>query len=366
VNPLPVSLYFVWQWWEKHYQAAIGRPDVEDFDWLDATYIDRQKWLHEWFGDFGLGSASPVLELDFVSMILPYHTMIVPVVLGLETGIQEVGGYCWKNMSEQQMRSLVPTDIADTFVADLIYKERQKRIDRYGIGQGMLDLASVSNNGFTLRGPEFYIDLLAEPDFAQDYMHTITETMCLAYKFVSELFGPIEGFPIGNCNVVMMSPELYVDQVRDFDIRCVNYAAEFTGKPACCGLHHCNVPTEPFAQAYSAIPGLRSLQGSHLSDIPEIHSVLPDVKFSAMVNPVDLINKPEGQVRAEIEKCVANGASDLAIWDIDPVCGPKQISRLLGMISEISENYDRQVQFSVIPMSWEELDWEFQIYNRRD
>lgn len=359
---LPVSIYFTWQWWEKHYQAEIGRPYTIDYDWLDRTYLGRQRRLFEWFGDHGVGQADPELDTAFVSMVLPYHTLIVPVILGLEIGIQEVGGYHWRNLSEDSMRTLKPVDIAKSPVGDVVIVERQKRIDHYGMSTAMIDLASATNNAFTMRGPEFYADLIAEPEFAERYLGVITETMCMAYRFVSELFGSIDGFPLGNCNATMMSADLYVDAIREHDIRCVNYAAEFSGKPPCCDIHHCNVKTEPFAQAYSAIPGLRSLQGSHLSDLREIRRVLSGVNFSAMVNPVDLINKPPVQVQSEIEICISDGAHDLAIWDIDPSCNPEQVADLMGMISLIAEKHGREPVFSVIPMSWEELDWEFPKY----
>jgi hypothetical protein len=363
-SSLPVSFYFTWQWWERHYQSAFGRPKSIDMDWLDKTYLGRQRQLHEWFGDYGIGSVCPELDLDFVSMILPYHTIIVPTAMGLRTGIQEVGGYCWQYVSEDQMRSLVPVNIADTPVAEVIYEERKRRIDRYGLGRAMIDLASAANNAFTLRGPEFYADLMAEPGFANDYMQSIVETMCLAHKFVTDLFGPAESFPLANCNVVMMSPSLYVEQVRKYDIQCVNYAATLTGKRPSCDIHHCSVNTEPFAEAYSAIPGLRSLQGSDLSDLPKIQEALPDVTFSAMVSPVDLVCKPEDQVRAEIDKCVRDGAQDLAIWDVDPEYGPEQVYGLMKMISEIGAAHGRQPAFSVIPITWEELDWEFPVYRQ--
>jgi len=264
--------------------------------------------------------------------------------------------------SEDEIRCLKPVDIANSPVAEIILSERRKRLDRYGMCTAMIDLASPANNAFTLRGPEFYLDLAAEPKLVEDYLGVITETMCVAYRFVIDVFGPIQGFPLGNCNVTMMSPELYINAVRKHDIRCVNYASELQSKPPCCDLHHCNVETEPFAHAYSLIPGLRSLQGSHLSDILEIKRVLPDVRFSAMVNPVDLINKPVSQVRAEINRCVSDGADDLAIWDIDPCCGPEQIATLLRTIVQIAAENGRNAVFSVIPMSWEELDWDFPSY----
>ena len=90
---LPVSLYCVWQWWDKHYQNAHGRPDTIDMDWLDKTYLGRQKFLFDHLGEFGLGSAAGELDRSFLSLILPYHTMIVAVILGMETKLQDAGGH---------------------------------------------------------------------------------------------------------------------------------------------------------------------------------------------------------------------------------------------------------------------------------
>lgn len=47
-------------------------------------------------------------------------------------------------------------------------------------------------------------------NLAANYLKAVTDTMCHAYKVVSDLFGPIDGFPIGNRNVTMISPDLYV------------------------------------------------------------------------------------------------------------------------------------------------------------
>ncbi len=41
-----------------------------------------------------------------------------------------------------------------------------------------------------------------------------------------------------------------------------------------------------------------------------------------MVNPVDLITKSPEQVNEQLERYIADGADDLAIWYIDPAFGP--------------------------------------------
>ncbi len=358
------SVYFVWQWWEKHYKRF--RPAAVDFDMLDKTYLERQKFLYEQFGLFGVGSSSPILDRNFVSRVMPFHTMIIPVVLGMNTEIQQVGGFAWKNMSVEQIKKLKPVNIADTVVGDLIIKQHKKRIDRYGVCTQMIDLASVTNNAFMMRGPDFYSDLLIDTEFAHHYMNVIKETMCMAYSFITEIFGQIKGFPLGNCNVTMMSPELYDAMICQYDIDCVNYAAAVTGKEPWCDLHHCDVKTEPFADVYNKIPGLNSLQGSYHSNIKEILEKNKNLKFSAMISPVELLNRSMEEVIQDIEKSVAAGTDNLAVWDIDPAFGPGKTRELFSSITMIAEKHGRSASFSIIPISWEELAWEFPEYQQKE
>jgi hypothetical protein len=362
-SALPVSLYCVWQWWEEHYQRVRGRPNAIDLDWLDATYLGRERFLYERLGQFGLGQAEPALDRDYLSKVMPFYFFMVPMLLGLRVHAQQVGGYAWDNLTTPQLRRLEPVDIAQTALAEHIARERERKLAHYGTVTQMLDLGgSVSNNAFEMRGPEFYADLLADPGLAHHYLGVIAETMGLAYRWVHDLFGPTEAFPLGNCNVSMMSPELYMERVREYDIRCVAYAAQVESRPPCCDLHHCNVKAEPFAQAYSAIPGLRSLQASHLSDIRRLHEILPQVAFSAMINPVELLTKPAAQLAQEIGRCLAEGANDLVIWDIDPAFGPDRLATLCTHIAQAAERQGRKAVFSAMPIAWEEMDWQFPRY----
>lgn len=365
-KPLPISLYCVWQWWERHYQAAHGRPDRIDYDWLDATWLGRQRRLHDWFGDLGVGQAEPVLDTGFVSMLLPFHTMIVPVLLGMEATIQKVGGWHNHPLEAEQVAKLKPVDIAASPVGELLLAEREKRLTRYGRATQMLDLASASNNAFSLRGTEFYLDLLAEPELARHYLEVITETMLMTYRFVAKHFGRLEGVPLGNCNATMISPDLYAEMVRPFDIQFVANAAASQGVAPRCDLHHCNVPAERFAAAYAAIPGLHRLQGSVRSDIRAIHAALPEVAFSGMINPVDLLNHPQADILADVARALDAGVNDLALWDVDPAVAPGQLGAFLRALATLARQYNRVPQFSFIPITWEELDWEFPPYHKKN
>ncbi|MFC1677732.1 hypothetical protein ACFL3G_11815, partial [Planctomycetota bacterium] len=334
---------------------------------FDSISLYRsQDGLHIIFGDLGIGKSEPVLDKNLLSQVMPFHTMLIAVALGMDTEIQPVGGYAWKAMSVEQLKNLKPVDIADTAIGELILKHRQQRLDRYGVATQMIDLASVSNNAFMMRGADFYVDLMIEKEFTQHYLGVIKETMCLAYKFISETFGPIDGFPLANCNVTMMSPALYDEMICQYDIDCVEYAAKINGREPCCDLHHCDVETEPFAESYSKIPGLRSLQGSYHSDIKKILAVLPETKFSAMISPVEILNQPLPKTLDDIDKCIADGANDLAIWNIDTACGLEKLVEFFEKISKIAQEHNKEASFDVIPFSWEELAWEFPVYVNED
>jgi len=160
----------------------------------------------------------------------------------------------------------------------------------------------------------------------------------------------------------MISPEVYADMVRPYDIRFIEGSAASQGVPPRCDLHHCNVPTESFAVAYRNIPGLRSLQGSVRSDIRAIHACLPEVNFSGMINPVDLTNRPHVDLLVEIDQALSAGVHDLALWDVDTQTTPAKLGDFLRDIARLARRHGREPGFSFIPITWEEMDWEFPRY----
>jgi len=229
---------------------------------------------------------------------------------------------------------------------------------RYGVATQMTDLASPANNAFSLRGTDFYFDLLADPDFARHYLGVIAATMIMAYRFIGKQFGKQESVRLANCNAAMISPEVYAEVVPPHEIRFIEKAAASQGAPPRCDLHHCSVPTEPFAEVHRAIPGLRSLQAAAGSDIRAIRSALPGVAFSGMINPVDLLNRPHAEVLAEADRAIEAAVNDLALWDVDPAVTPARLGSFLPELAQRARRLDREPRFSFIPIAWGELDWE--------
>ena len=154
--------------------------------------------------------------------------------------------------------------------------------------------------------------------------------------------------------------------IRPCDIRFITGSISSQRESPLCDLHHCSVHTEPFAETYRDIPGLRNLQGSVWSDIRAIHAALPGVDFSGMILPTELINRPQAEVLADLDRALEDDIHDLALWDIDPSCSPEKLGAFLRELALLIRRKGREPNFSFIPFTWEELDWEFPQYRRAE
>lgn len=59
---IKISVYFMWEWWERHFHSICQRPDKAGDDELVNIYLLRKRFLFEKFGQFGIGEETPVSE----------------------------------------------------------------------------------------------------------------------------------------------------------------------------------------------------------------------------------------------------------------------------------------------------------------
>lgn len=359
---IPLSLYFTWQWWDKYFQPSRPRPMNIDLDWIDDVYIERQRFLYEQFGEFDMGYATPQLDCEFMSKLLPLNGVLIPFILGVELKAKEQGGFHWGKLSEYQIRRLRPVDIAHTAVADWLLKQKERLLNRYGTISYMIEYGSATNNAFLIRGDEFYLDLLADQPLMHYYLDVITETMCLAYTFFAQNIGIERDFVLANCNVHMMSPKLYGAMIRDYDNRCIMHSAEHNHMGPSCLIHHCSVESDPFVREYAKIAGAHTIQASLHSDIPLIKRNAPHIEFSAMISPVEFLRKPIQEIVSVVDRIVGHGIKDLNLWNLDPTCTCEQLREFLIALRELERIHNVRFKCDPTVITWEELDWEFPQY----
>jgi hypothetical protein len=353
---LPVSFYFTPEWWDCHYHARHPRPERPSDAALEALCLGRLRFLFEAFGDWGLGEERPQLGPGQIATVIRYGFDLVPALLGTPLEHADAWGFFPRFRGLDEVRGLLPVDVARTPEADWLRAEKERLVRRYGGCSHCLDMGSVTNNAFRILGQDVYAEALADPQGLAGLFEVILETERHLHRFLTELFGPQDPVPVSNCNVSLLGPATYERLVLPFDVRQGRFAADLAGGPARCAVHHCDVKADPFLAAYAKFPGLVSLQASFASDVAAARAALPGATFSALISPPALAGDL-GVVGQTCERALAAGASDFAAWNVDAVTSPDRIRELLAMLAQAARAAGRAFLPSVMPLCWEELEW---------
>lgn len=357
-----VSVYFMWEWWEKHFHSKFPRPSEPGDEALDGIYLKRKRFLFEKFGRFGIGEERPHMDGRYVNIVTKYGMDLIPYLFGAELRCQETGGWMSRPFSRDKLKAMKPVDIAQHPFGEWVLREREKKTRRYGSVEQFLDYEGPTNIAVRMRGEEFYIDLVIDREFAEYQLELINETIFHLLRFVAQNFPVTSAFGLGNCNVTMISPSLYEEAIKPFDIEFSNRSALISGKTNDFTLHHCDVKVDGFVESYKTIPNLKALQASHQSDISKIILEKPEVNFLAMLNPIEMAHKQMDQLSEEIDRAIRLGAGELDMWNIDPNTGVDRVTAMFEAIEKSCGKYGKKCNFSVIPFCWDELEWAFPRY----
>ena len=356
-----ISIYFMWEWWNRYFHNSCPRPGKAGDGELVDMYLKRKRFLYEKFGGFGIGEANPGMDGRYVNMVIKWGMDFIPFVLGAELTCQDAGGYAVRKMNIETLKKLKPVDVADSPAGEWVVNRKAELLKLYGTVDQAMDLEGATNLAVRIRGEEFYMDLIEDKSLARHILEVVTATICNAYEFLGREF-KLDALLIGNCNVTLMSPALYENMILEYDLRIAEIAEKVTGRRNSVRLHHCDVPVDKFIDVYKKIPDVFKLEASYTSDIKRVCREMPGVVFSAMVNPLDMTRKSIGQLEAEFDKVLRDGAGEIDIWNIDPSTDVEKLKEIFGMICRVCKENRCDAVFDVIPFCWDELEWAFPQY----
>lgn len=356
MKEMPVSLYWIAEWWDRHYHLSKPRPAIPSQSALEEIYLGRLRFLFEQFGDFGMGEEKPTLGPGQIATVIRYGYDLVPALLGTQLDFGQEWGFFPRSRRIDEVRNLQPVDVRNHPEGDWLVQRKQQLVQLYGGASHCVDIGSVMNIAFRILGQDIYADLLDHPTEVQTLFEVIDQTMQTVYELLDDLFGNMDPVPISNCNVTMMGSDLYEQSVLKFDARQNLFAANRRSVPPRAALHHCDVPIDPFITSYSQLPGLASLQASFESDVAAVKQQIPGCAFSAMVSPRVLL-ADMNTFRQKLERAVADDTDDLAIWNIDPATDPDRLRHILAIIREVCSRHGRVAKCTAMPLCWEEMEW---------
>jgi hypothetical protein len=355
-DQLPVSLYFMPEWWDCHYHRDHPRPQTVSQAGLESMYLGRQKFLFTCLGEFQIGQEQPSRAGGQIATLIRYGFDLVPALLGVTLDRKDAWGFYPRFKALSDVRDLKPVDIARHPEGDWLQREKARLESLYGECRREIDIGSVCNNAFRIIGEELYLGVAEDPSAIAGLFDVVIETEEMLYRFLCELFGPIDPVPISNCNVHLMGPRHYEELVLPYDARQNRFHALMTGSPPRAALHHCDVPVDDFLAAYSRLPGLCSLQASLQSNITAAKRLLPDCLFSALISPT-LVCGSMPALEEKLRSAFSQGVDDLAVWNVDQRVTLPVMTTLLAAVQRISGEFGKEAVFTALPLCWEELEW---------
>ena len=359
----------MYEWWNAHFHAAEPRPARIDDDALDSMYLKRKRFLFEKFGVFGIGEENPVMDGRHVNTVIKYGMDLIPHIYGASLACQAPGGYMPKPFSKEELAGMAPAEINAHPIRDWTLGEKKKKEERYGSAFVFLDYESPANIAVRLRGEDFYSDMIEDPGFARHVLSLCTETILSVLKFSDELTGAKPegegGLSLGNCNVVLMSPAMYAEIIKPFDVLLINEAMRRSGRKLNLNLHHCDVKADGFIGVYKDLPNLTSLQANHGTDIEAVRREMPGVSFLSMINPAEMASLGPAEMRSAIFRAVRLGSTELDLWNIDPAVHPARLYEILSDIRDACAACGKKPVFEAMPFVWDELEWAYPMYQNR-
>ena len=155
MRPLPVSLYFMPEWWGCHYHAKFPRAAQPSQAALESMYLGRLRFLYEQFGNWGIGKENPALDGGQIATVLRHGYDTVPVLLGTTLDFGNAWGFFPRFRKIEELRNLAPVDIRNHPEGQWIIDEKQRLDSLYGRSTHCLDLGGVVNHAFRIVGQTY-------------------------------------------------------------------------------------------------------------------------------------------------------------------------------------------------------------------
>ena len=358
---IPILIYFMNEWWSKHFYNTHRRPEKPADDELVRVYLERKKFLFENLGEFGFGEEKPVLDGKYLNCVMKWGMDIIPYILGAKLQCMDIGAYYVNIMDEDQIKNLKPVNIANHPLAEWILKRKEELIGRYGSAELGKSIEASVNIASRIRGNEFYIDLLLNKGFAKHLLDVLTQTAVMLYEFYAKEF-KLKNLMLANCTINHISPETYEEMCLPFDLHLVKETEGLFDKEKYVNIHHCDASVDKYLDKYEKIPKVYRLEASYKSDIRKATEKMPGVSFCAFINPADMINKTPEQFGQIVSSTLKSGAGELILWNIDPAIGIEKLVETFRMLEKCCQEQQINPVYNVLPLSLDEIEWAFPRY----
>ena len=300
---IPVNVIFSPSWWFRHFSISFREPFYLDLEERIRNDVLMRKALYE---RFGLGQPDPQPRPIIGSRHIA-GGFVVPALLGVPVRFSDDQA-AWavaQSLDRSAVLALRVPDIRRTWPLSVLLPQMDELERRYGFVMGDLNPGGLLNTALELRGQQFFIDLVEDPEATDHLLGVVAETQRQVCELIRSRTG---GCGVStnrsivdvdasicltsNCSAHMISPVLYERRVLSFDRHLAERLRPF-------GVHHCGSNLHKYARVYAGL-GACFFDVGWGSDVAQCSRDLPDAFLNLRMDPVRMLQSTADQVYDDV------------------------------------------------------------------
>lgn len=240
-----------------------------------------------------------------------------------------------RKVSVSEIEKLSPKEVLNGPEAENLFQQMDIIEKEWGKINGILNWQGVINNAFNLRGPDIFMDMIEKPDFVHSFFNLITDVMIRLIKKIQARQAASKVYyshiSLSNCVLNMVSPQMYEEQLFEFDKRFAESFPSF-------GVHTCEWDITPYAEIFTKLPKLGYLDMGMTTDLKKIKKMFPHTRRAVMYSADNLNKKTHEDIRKDMERIYNEIAPcDVVIADIQADTPDERVTHLIEMCAEIEK-----------------------------
>lgn len=324
---------FTPKWFRTNMGVDYGKAWHEDPELRRDSLVKMKQALNEHFPTLNLGGEDPEELRGTISVV--YGTANFSSLYDVEVHFMEdnwPAGYPGEMSAEDAKKMKVP-DFDNNPYAQMLFKQMDDIIDKWGSCPGVLNIQGVLNNAFRIRGQDFFIDLIDDLPLAHHVLSTVCEGMI---EFIKRIYAKQEEggivnefFVTSNCLVNMVSGDTYEEMLLPYDKKLSEAFKYF-------GIHNCAWNVNAYMNGYSQIEKLGYLDFGLESDLERIAKLFPKARRCLMYSPVELESKSVEEIRDDLQRIHDTlTPCEIILTDVEDTCPDQRVIDYYEMVADI-------------------------------
>ncbi len=297
-NDVTVVLGFMPNWWEQEYGIRFGRGFHLDYKVHRDTLVRMERILHDRFGNL-----PGFMSREDYSCSYPFERRwgdaLIPALFGCEVSFDEVSGHPYAyelGLEDGRVLDLAVPNIESHPVTQSV----RPGTDNEGLEvKGELGFEGVINVAYKLRGQPLFVDMVDAPERARHIFEVVWKTIDEFVRMVRTWQDPLADRPTYfvncNCMVNMLSPQMYEEQLLEFD-------KQFAQQFELFGIHTCNWTVDPYLDSIKQIKDLAYLDMGADSNLEKVHELFPRLYPAVFLHPEEFRSLSPGDITKEVTR----------------------------------------------------------------